>query len=202
VSFLAKLSQFTPSERALVELRPLKDEHVPDLQRAASDGELWNLNVTSVPRPEHCLTYVRAAREIHEYGPQLAYAVFDRKTQSIVGTTRYYGIKEAPRRVYIGYTWYRASAQQTHINTASKLELLQQAFEVADAQVVAWETDCTNFRSQAAIERLGAQKDGILRSHLVRRDGTMRDTVVYSMLAREWPQAKARLQERLARHSG
>lgn len=201
MSFVDEVARLQVSEDAQVLLVPLSEQHVPDLQRVASDGELWNLRFTSVPRPEDCLRYVRQALGPHEYGHQAPFVVIDRQTGQVVGTTRYYGAKESPRRVYIGYTFYQQSAQRTHVNTASKLELLRHAFDVCGAQVVAWETDITNLRSQAAIERLGAHRDGILRCHMVRRDGTIRDTVVYSLLAEEWPQTRTHLLERLTRGS-
>ena len=119
----------------------------------------------------------------------------------VLGTTGYHNILPEVRRLEIGYTWYGASSQSTHVNTACKLMLLTHAFDTLQARVVGWRTDCENTASQRAIERLGAKKDGVIRGHALRRDGTIRDTVMYSMRSGEWPEARAQLLYLLERHT-
>ena len=184
-----------------VRLEPLHLEHQEALARAASDGELWNLWFTGVPRPEETRAYIEHALEGHKAGHMLPWAVRDLQSGTIVGSTRYHDVVPAIDRVEIGYTWYAASRQRTSINTTCKLLLLEHAFDVLGSKVVGWRTDNFNFASQRAIEALGAKKDGVLRHHQVRRDGSVRDTVMYSLLAHEWPDARRHLQFRLARHA-
>lgn len=183
-------------------LEPLQAAHVPDLEAAAHDGELWNIRVTSVPAPGEAAAYVQAALQGQADGHMLPFVVRDAGSGRIVGTTRYHDIVPAVERLEIGYTWYARSVQRTHVNTSAKLLLLTHAFETLGAQVVGWRTDNFNFASQRAIERLGARKDGVLRHHAPRRDGTVRDTVMYSVTAGEWPEVRAHLQHLLARHEG
>ena len=184
---------------AAVRLAPMTSEHVPALEAAARDGELWNLRVTSVPAPGEAAGYVAAALQGHEAGHMLPFVVVDAASGSVIGSTRYHDIVPAVDRLEIGYTWYGRSWQRTHVNTSCKLLLLQHAFETLGAQLVGWRTDNYNFASQRAIERLGAKKDGVLRHHALRRDGTVRDSVMYSLAAGEWPEVKAHLQYQLAR---
>jgi RimJ/RimL family protein N-acetyltransferase len=132
-------------------------------------------------------------------GHMLPFVVVDASSGRVIGSTRYHDIVPAVERMEIGYTWYGRSWQRTHVNTTCKLLLMQHAFENLGAKLVGWRTDNDNFASQRAIERLGARKDGVLRHHALRRDGTVRDTVMYSLAADEWAQVKARLQDRLAR---
>ncbi len=174
-------------------LEPLGLEHEDGLRAAAQDGELWKIRVTSVPEPENTKLYIEQALTMRAAGSRMAFAVVDEATGKVLGCTSYHDIVPALKRVEIGYTWYAQSVQRTHVNSTCKLTLLTHAFETLGAAVVGWRTDNYNFASQRAIERLGAKKDGVLRHHAPRRDGTVRDTVLYSMLAGEWPEAKAQL---------
>jgi RimJ/RimL family protein N-acetyltransferase len=176
-----------------VQLEPLGLEHEEGLRTAAADGELWRLRVTSVPEPEHTRAYIETALRMRAEGSRFAFAVRDLSTDRIVGSTSYHDILPAVQRVEIGYTWYAQSVQRTHVNTTCKLLMMRHAFETLNCRVVGWRTDNFNFASQRAIERLGAKKDGVIRGHGLRRDGTIRDTVMYSMTAGEWPEAKAQL---------
>jgi RimJ/RimL family protein N-acetyltransferase len=176
-----------------VQLEPLGLEHEEGLRTAAADGELWRLRVTSVPEPEHTRAYIETALRMRTEGSRFAFAVRDLSTDRIVGSTSYHDILPAVQRVEIGYTWYAQSVQRTHVNTTCKLLMMRHAFETLNCRVVGWRTDNFNFASQRAIERLGAKKDGVIRGHGLRRDGTIRDTVMYSMTAGEWPEAKAQL---------
>ena len=176
-----------------IELVPLALLHEDGLRAAALDGELWKIRVTSVPEPGQTLSYIENALAMREAGNRLAFAVLESATGRVLGCTSYHDIVPAIQRVEIGWTWYAKSSQRSHVNTTAKLLLLTHAFETLDCQVVGWRTDNFNFASQAAIERLGAKKDGVLRGHALRRDGTIRDTVMYSMCSGEWPEAKAQL---------
>ncbi|WP_294769999.1 GNAT family protein [uncultured Rhodoferax sp.] len=176
-----------------VQLVPLGLEHEAGLRAAAADGELWNIRVTSVPEPESTAKYIQDALAMREAGNRFAFAVLQEATGRVLGTTSYHDIVPAVKRVEIGYTWYGKSSQRSHVNTTCKLLLLTHAFETLGCHVVGWRTDNFNFASQAAIERLGAKKDGVIRGHAPRRDGTIRDTVMYSMRSGEWPEAKAQL---------
>jgi RimJ/RimL family protein N-acetyltransferase len=174
-------------------LEPLARSHEAGLRAAAADGELWNIRVTSVPAPEETLKYVEDALTMREAGNRFAFAVIEASTGKVLGSTSYHDILPTVKRVEIGYTWYGKSHQRSHVNTTCKLLMMQHAFETLGCNVVGWRTDNFNFASQAAIERLGAKKDGIIRGHALRRDGTIRDTVMYSMRSGEWPEAKAQL---------
>ncbi len=178
-----------------VRLVPLTLDHAPGLAAAAADGELWRLRVASVPEPGQELDYIRAALSAPDRVP---FAVLHDATGLVLGSTSYHDIVEPVRRLEIGYTWYGRSVQRTSVNTACKLLLLDHAFGVLDAAVVGWRTDNENYASQKAIERLGAHWDGELRHHQLRRDGSVRSTVMYSMLAAEWPDARERLLVRVA----
>ena len=184
-----------------VRLEPLALHHEAGLREAAADGELWNIRVTSVPEPEHTRAYIEAALKMREEGHRFAFAVLDDESGKVLGTTSYHDIVPAVRRVEIGYTWYAQSVQRTHVNTSAKLLLLAHAFGTLDCHVVGWRTDNFNFASQRAIERLGAKKDGVIRGHALRRDGTIRDTVMYSMRSGEWPEARAQLLYLLEQHT-
>lgn len=186
-------------ERAPVRLVPLGLEHEDGLKRAAADGELWNLRVTSVPEPEATRAYIEAALRSRAEGHRFAFAVLDSASSEVIGSSSYHDIVPAVERLEIGYTWYAASRQRSAVNTTAKLLLMQHAFETLGAQLVGWRTDNYNFASQRAIERLGARKDGVLRHHALRRDGTVRDTVMYSLAAGEWPEVKAQLLWQLTR---
>ena len=182
-----------------VRLEPMTREHVADIAAAARDGELWNLRITSVPAPGEEQTYVETAMKGLADGHMLPFVVRDTASGRVIGSTRYHDIVPAVERLEIGYTWYGKSWQRTHVNTTCKLLLMTHAFETLGAKLVGWRTDNYNFASQKAIERLGARKDGVLRHHALRRDGTVRDTVMYSLAAGEWPEVKAHLQYQLAR---
>jgi RimJ/RimL family protein N-acetyltransferase len=186
-------------ESPQVRLEPMAIGHVPDLEAAARDGELWNLRVTSVPAPGETQAYVHAGLHGLEAGHMLPFVVRDLASGQVVGTTRYHDIVMAVERQEIGYSWYATSVQRSHVNTSCKLLLMTHAFETLGAKLVGWRTDNYNFASQRAIERLGARRDGVLRHHALRRDGTVRDTVMYSLAAGEWPEVKAHLQYQLAK---
>ena len=177
-----------------IRLEPLSLDHVDALKAAAADGELWKLRVTSVPDPDDTRGYVERALAMREQGNRLPFVVVDLENAGrIIGSTSYHDIVPAIDRLEIGWTWYAKSTQRSHVNTCAKLLLLVHAFETLGAKLVGWRTDNYNFASQQAIERLGAKKDGVLRHHAVRRDGTVRDTVMYSVAAGEWPEIKAHL---------
>ena len=186
-------------ERAPVRLVPLGPEHEDGLKRAAADGQLWTLRFTSVPEPQHTRAYIETALRGRAEGHRFAFAVLDSASGEVIGCTSYHDIVPAVERLEIGWTWYAASRQRSAVNTTAKLLLLQHAFETLDAKLVGWRTDNYNFASQRAIERLGARKDGVLRHHALRRDGTVRDTVMYSLAAGEWPEVKAHLLWQLTR---
>jgi len=181
-----------------IRLEPLGLHHADGLRAAASDGELWNLRITSVPEPHETEAYIRTALETDN---RLAFAVIDASTGTVIGTTSYHDIVPNIDRVEIGYTWYAKSRQRSHVNTSCKLLLLSHAFDTLGCFVVGLRTDNFNYASQAAIERLGAKKDGVIRHHGPRRDGTVRDTVMYSILRGEWPEIKTQLHYRLSRHA-
>ena len=176
-----------------VRLEPLALAHEAGLRAAAADGQLWRIRVTSVPEPEQTRAYIETALQMREQGDRFAFAVVDEASARVLGSTSFHDILPAVRRVEIGYTWYAQSVQRTHVNTTAKLLMMGHAFDTLGCQAVGWRTDNYNFASQRAIERLGARKDGVIRHHALRRDGTVRDTVMYSMTAGEWPEARAQL---------
>ena len=184
-----------------VRLEPLVTEHHDALHAAAADGNLWELWFTSVPEPERVGAYIATALDGQAKGHMLPWVVRELDTGAIVGSTRYHDIVAEIDRVEIGYTWYAKRWQRTHVNTACKLLLFEHAFETLGCKVVGLRTDNFNFASQRAIERLGAKRDGVLRHHVARRDGTVRDSYMYSVLAAEWPDVKRHLRLRLARRS-
>ncbi|ROZ79660.1 GNAT family N-acetyltransferase [Ramlibacter sp. WS9] len=186
-------------ETPQLRLEPLSEAHTPDLAAAARDGELWNLRITSVPAPGEEDVYVAFALKGREQGHMLPFVVRDLASGKIIGSTRYHDIVVPIERLEIGYTWYGKSWQRSHVNTTCKLLLMTHAFETLGAKMLGWRTDNYNFASQKAIERLGARKDGVLRHHAPRRDGTVRDTVMYSLAAGEWPEVKAHLQYQLVK---
>ena len=174
-------------------LVPLSLGHEEGLRAAAADGELWKLRVTSVPEPHETRAYVETALQGREAGHRFAFAVTEAESGTVLGTTSFHDILPAVGRVEIGYTWYAQRCQRSHVNTTCKLLLMGHAFDTLGCHVVGWRTDNYNFASQKAIERLGARKDGVIRGHALRRDGTIRDTVMYSLAAGEWPEVKAQL---------
>ncbi|MFC5524357.1 GNAT family N-acetyltransferase [Rhodanobacter ginsengisoli] len=182
-----------------VALEPLSLDHVPALEAAAADGELWNLWFTSAPAPGQARGYVEKALQGQADGLMLPFAVREASSGEIVGTTRYYDYVPELPRLAIGYTWYAKRWQKSHLNTACKRLLLRHAFESLDCVAVELHTDHRNLDSQRAIERLGAHRDGVLRAHKRRPDGSLRDTVCYSILATEWPDVDRWLGLRLQR---
>ncbi|CAN5371368.1 GNAT family N-acetyltransferase [soil metagenome] len=182
-------------------LEPLSLEHESALAAAVADGELWKLWYTAVPEPTRVARYISDALAGQTAGTMLPWAVRDLAGGVIVGSTRFHDIVASIDRVEIGYTWYSARWQRCHVNTATKLLLLTHAFETLGCAVVGLRTDNFNFRSQRAIEALGAKRDGVLRHHQARRDGTARDTMMYSILAPEWRDVKRHLASRLTRGS-
>jgi RimJ/RimL family protein N-acetyltransferase len=187
-------------ERGGIRLEPLTADHSDALGSAAADGRLWELWFTAVPAPDRMREYVETALQGQRDGHMLPWVVRDLSTGTIVGSTRYHDIVPAIDRVEIGYTWYAERCQRTHVNTTCKLLLFTHAFETLGCKVVGLRTDNFNFRSQRAIEGLGARQDGVLRHHAARRDGSVRDSVMYSILVAEWPDVRRHLELRLARH--
>ena len=185
-----------------VRLEPLTLAHEAGLRAAAADGALHELWYTSVPAPDQVPQYITTANEGMAAGHMLPWAVHDVASGDVIGSTRYHDIVPAVDRVEIGYTFYAQRWQRSHVNTACKLLLLTHAFETVGCEVVGLRTDNFNFRSQRAIEGIGAKRDGIIRHHHPRRDGTVRDTYVYSILRREWMDVKRHLTTRLTRNSG
>jgi N-acetyltransferase len=185
-----------------IRLEPLEVGHTGALVEAASDGKLWELWYTAIPVPEKMARYVEDALAGQANGTMLPWVVRDLPTNTIIGTTRYHDIVPAIDRVEIGYTWYGESRQRTHVNRTCKLILLTHAFETLDCAVVGLRTDNFNFRSQAAIAGLGAKKDGVIRHHQARRDGSARDSVMFSILRHEWPDVKRHLALKLDRRIG
>ena len=184
-----------------VRLEPLSLAHEEGLRAAAADGTLWKLRITSVPEPQDTRAYIETALQMRADGHRFAFAVRDDATGEVLGSTSFHDILPAVKRVEIGYTWYRKSVQRSHVNTTCKLLMMGHAFDQLGCNVVGWRTDNFNFASQRDIERLGAKKDGVIRGHALRRDGTIRDTVMYSMRAGEWPEARAQLLYLLELHA-
>jgi RimJ/RimL family protein N-acetyltransferase len=182
-------------------LEPLTLEHRDGLAAAAADGRLWELWYTSVPEPEQTAAYIERALQGQADGHMLPWAVRELSTGNIVGATRYHDIDAPIDRVEIGWTFYAGSRQRSNVNTSCKLLLLEHAFDALHCAVVGLRTDNFNFTSQRAIAALGAQRDGVLRHHQARRDGTARDSVMFSILASEWRDVKRHLLARLARHA-
>jgi RimJ/RimL family protein N-acetyltransferase len=183
-----------------VRLEPMTADHAAGIQQAASDGELWKLWYTAVPEPQQVAAYIETALEGQKNGHMLPWVVRELASNRIAGSTRYHDVVASIDRVEIGYTWYAQSWQRSHVNTACKLLLFGHAFEMLGCAVVGLRTDNFNLRSQKAIEALGAKRDGILRHHQARRDGSARDSHMYSVLAGEWPDVRRHLELRLARH--
>lgn len=188
-------------ERNGVRLEPLSPEHHDGLAAAAADGKLWELFFTSVPAPGETEAYIKTALEGQKAGHMLPWAVRDLESGKVVGSTRYHDIIPATDRVEIGWTWYAKSMQKSRVNTTCKLLLLEYGFDRVGCKVIGLRTDNFNFASQRAIEALGAKKDGVIRHHWPRRDGSVRDTVMYSILLAEWPGVRKHLELRLARNA-
>jgi RimJ/RimL family protein N-acetyltransferase len=184
-----------------VRLEPLSVGHHDALEAAAADGKLWELWFTTVPEPGKMRAYIESALAGQEARHMLPWAVRDAASGAIVGSTRYHDIVAAADRVEIGHTWYAKRVQRSHVNTACKLLLLAHAFDALRCKVVGLRTDNFNFTSQRAIEALGAKKDGVIRHHWPRRDGTVRDTVMYSIVVPEWPDVRRHLERRLKKNA-
>ena len=181
-------------------LEPLSLDHVPGLTLAASDGELWKLWFTQIPDSEGMKAWFEYALACENQGEAVAFAVRDKVSGNIIGCTRICHWDQPNRRLEIGYTWYAKSYQRSAINTESKLLLLRYAFNTLDAIAVEFRTHWHNHASRNAIARLGAKQDGILRNHKIQADGTIRDTVVFSIIETEWPQVEQYLTSRLAHY--
>jgi RimJ/RimL family protein N-acetyltransferase len=177
-----------------VRLEPLEQRHANGLRAAVHDGELWKLRITSAPEPSQVEHYIDQAS-----AGRFAFAVLDAASGQVIGSTSYHDIVPALDRVEIGYTWYAKSRQRSHVNTCCKLMLLRHAFDTLSCAVVGFRTDNFNFASQAAIARLGAKLDGVIRHHALRRDNTVRDTFLYSIMRGEWLEIEAQLRYRLQR---
>jgi len=183
-----------------VRLEPMSYEHQEGIEAAAADGKLWELWFTAVPKPEETRGYIAHALAGQEAGHMLPWVVRETATGAIVGSTRYHDIVAPIDRVEIGYTFYAKRCQRSYVNTACKLLLFGHAFDTVGCKVVGLRTDNFNFTSQRAIAALGAKKDGVIRHYNARRDGTARDTVMFSVLVQEWPDVRRHLESRLARH--
>jgi RimJ/RimL family protein N-acetyltransferase len=183
-----------------VALEPLALEHVQALQAAAADGELWKLWYTSVPAPEQTQAYVEKALALREAGQAMAWVVRD-ADDTVIGCTRYGNVDADNLRVEIGWTWYAKRVQRSGVNTETKLLLLTNAFESLGCAAVEFRTNWFNHASRNAIARLGAKQDGVLRNHMRMPDGSYRDTVVFSIIANEWPMVKRHLQFKLEQHA-
>ena len=181
-----------------VRLEPLAPRHADGLRAAAEDGQIWTLRVTWVPGPQQVDEYIASALATPG---RLAFAVIDEASGGVIGTTSFHDIAPDIDRVEIGHTWYAKSRQRSGVNTSCKLMLLAHAFNTLGCEVVGLRTDNLNHASQAAIERLGAHKDGVIRHHAVRRDGSVRDTVIYSILRSEWLGIESALRDRLQLHA-
>jgi N-acetyltransferase len=188
-------------EGPLVRLEPLSPADEESLIAAASDGELWNSTVTIVPSRDTMAAYIAAALKAQAEGQELPFVIISKSSGQVVGTTRFYFINRDDRHVEIGYTWLAASAQRSGVNTEAKLLLLTHAFERWQCIRVALITDVLNQQSQAAILRLGAKEEGILRNHMIMPDGRYRDSVCFSIIEAEWPEVKIRLEARLAKQA-
>jgi N-acetyltransferase len=182
-----------------IRLEPLSVNHRQGIEAVVADGRLWELWYTRIPEPKDVQEYISSALAGQQAGHMLPWAIRELATGAVIGSTRYHDIVPDIDRVEIGYTFYATRWQRTHVNTTCKLLLLRHAFDVLGCQVVGLRTDNFNFTSQRAIERLGAKKDGVIRHHGLRRDGSVRDTVMYSVLAREWPDVKKHLELKLLR---
>jgi len=180
-------------------LEPLSLEHLDGLSAAVKDGELWNLWYTSIPSPENAEAYIKTALHMRENAGAMPFIIRDKESNKIIGCTRYFNVDEVNQRLEIGHTWYSESYQRTAANTESKYLLLTHAFEGLNAIAVEFRTHWHNHKSRAAIARLGAKQDGVLRNHTKSADGIYRDTVVFSIIDLEWPAVKQSLQFKLKR---
>jgi RimJ/RimL family protein N-acetyltransferase len=183
-----------------IRLEPMTPAHEKELAVAVADGALWELWYVATPTIDGMAAYIETALKGQQDGHMLPWVVRDLKSMQVVGATRYHDIVANVDRVEIGYTWYAERHQRTHVNTTCKLLLLGHAFDTLGCKVVGLRTDGVNFRSQRAIEALGAKKDGVIRHAAARKDGSPRDVVMYSILRHEWPDVRRHLESRLRRH--
>ena len=191
-------TEYLPGEYMVLE--PLVLEHIPALSLAVADGELWRLWYTSAPHPSEMKSYIEAAIAAEQRGEALAFSVRDKRSGELIGSTRIGSWDQVNRRLEIGHTWYAKRAQKTGINTEAKLLLLSYAFETLDVMAVEFRTHWHNQASREAITRLGAKQDGVLRNHKILKDGTVRDTVIYSIIDSEWPTVKQNLKFKLQQY--
>ena len=180
-------------------LEPLSLDHLAGMIEAVKDEELWNLWFTSIPSPETAEAYIKTALDMRENAGAMPFIVREKGTGKIIGCTRYFNVDESNQRLEIGYTWYSESYQRTGLNTECKYLLLTHAFEKLDAIAVEFRTHWHNLKSRAAIARLGAKQDGVLRNHQRSADGVYRDTVVFSIINLEWPVVKKSMEFKLNR---
>lgn len=176
-----------------VRLEPLEQRHLPGLRLAIEDGKLWEIPVTFVPHPDDLPNFLDAAETGFRAGTELAFAAVDRQTGQVAGSTRFRCIEATHRRLEIGFTFLAASTQRTHVNTEAKYLMLCHAFEALGCNRVELLTDERNTKSRNAIQRIGAKEEGVLRNHMVMRDGFIRNSVMYSITSNEWPSIKAAL---------
>jgi RimJ/RimL family protein N-acetyltransferase len=198
------LSANTPIERVelrgeRVALEPLSARHLSGLAAAIEDGQLWKIPVTLVPRPEELNDFLRQAEERYETQQERAFATIDLASGTIVGSTRFMAINRHNRRVEIGFTFLAQRWQRSYVNTEAKYLMLRHAFEVWACNRVEFLTDVLNAKSRTAILRLGAKEEGVMRSHMIMRDGRIRDSVLYSVIASEWPAVRSGLEAKVAR---
>lgn len=186
---------------ALVRLEPLSPDHHDGLVEATQDGEMWDRWYTGIPRPDAVGEMIETRLALKEQGAMVPLTAVRVADGAVLGCTSFYDLRLEVPRVSVGYTWNRQSAHGTGTNAESKLLLMTYAFEELGCAAVRYETSWANHQSQAAIERLGARRDGVLRADRLESNGALRDTVVYSILAHEWPSSKASLEHRLARHA-
>jgi N-acetyltransferase len=180
-----------------VRLSPLAEEHLPGLAQAIEDGELWKIPVTIVPHPADLPAFFTSAEAAFDAGRELAFAIYDKQTQRIAGSTRFRCIEAAHRRLEIGFTFLGQSWQRTHINTEAKYLMLRHAFETWQVNRVELLTDVLNTKSRNAIARIGAREEGVVRSHMIMRDGRVRDSLLFSIISQEWPHVRATLEAKL-----
>lgn len=180
-----------------ITLEALTMAHAPDLSEACKDGTLWETVYTFVPNPQKMAEYINKANETAD---RMAFAVIDEMTGKAIGSTSFYNIMPEAKRLEIGYTWYAKSYWRSRVNTTCKLMLMTHAFETLKYQTIGLRTDIINSQSQRAIERLGLKRDGVIRGDRIRQDGTITDSVVYSMTVNEWPDAKNNLSNKLKRY--
>ncbi|HEX5310800.1 GNAT family protein [Aquabacterium sp.] len=191
-----KIEKFT-LEGHRVRLEPLEQHHLSGLRLAIEDGKLWEIPVTFVPHPDNLPSFLDAAETAFRAGTELAFATVDRHLGKVVGSTRFRCIEATHRRLEIGFTFLAASSQRTHVNTEAKYLMLSHAFETLACNRVELLTDERNTKSRNAIQRIGAKEEGVLRSHMVMREGFLRNSVMFSIIATEWPSIKANLHAKI-----